>query len=401
MNRPLRILCLSFWTPPIVRPQAILIGKMIPEWMRQGVQPVIVTYDVCGTWDIDAPIYPISQYKPLRFPFSRIPFLNDLREYFWYKKTSRLVSELVKKHQIDVLFSFASPQDSNIVGALVKKQTGVKFISHFSDPWVDSPLKTYRGLSKIRATWLENLVVSASDLVITVNPKLKDLIAKKYPLSVQEKFRVIPHCYSPADYDTAQNEAPHDKIIISHLGVFYKKRTPESFFKALSALFEEEPALASRVVVKLVGGSDRYTDFDAASLESLVSAYHLTNVVEATPAVPYLESLREMRRADFLLFIDSEYPFFLPSKIVDYAGSGKPIIGITPNGSVSSDLLHGLGYPSFSHTDTNQLKDLLRSCLKGEKQLELNTDYLKQYDVASTTKQLLDLCTSIVATNHV
>jgi hypothetical protein len=401
MDRPLRILCLSFWTPPIVRPQAILIGKMIPEWMRQGAQPVIVTYDTCGTWNIDAPVYQIPQYQPLRFPFSRIPFLNDLREYLRYQKTSHFVSTLVKKHHIDVLFSFASPQDSNIVGALVKKQTGVPFISHFSDPWVDSPLKTYHGLSKIRASRLETLVITASDLVITVNSQLKALIAKKYAATEQDKFRVIPHCYCPSDYDPIIEQTPHSKAVLSHIGVFYKKRTPETFFKALAALFAEEPDLASRVTVKLVGGSDRYTDFDAASLEALVSTYRLNSIVEVTPAVSYRDSLREMRHADFLLFIDSEYPFFLPSKIVDYAGSGKPIVGITPPGSVSSELLNGLGYPSFSHADTSQLKDFLRSCLTGEKRLKLNTNYLQQYDVASTTKQLLELCTSIATPDHV
>ncbi|MBU4375843.1 hypothetical protein KKH38_05055, partial [Patescibacteria group bacterium] len=59
----LKILCLSFRTPPAVRPQAILIGKMIPEWIKQGVSPVIITYESGGKWDINAPVYTIPQFN--------------------------------------------------------------------------------------------------------------------------------------------------------------------------------------------------------------------------------------------------------------------------------------------------------------------------------------------------
>ena len=56
-EKKIKPLCLSFRTPPTVRPQAILIGKMIPEWMAQCLEPVIITYESNGDWDIGAHEY--------------------------------------------------------------------------------------------------------------------------------------------------------------------------------------------------------------------------------------------------------------------------------------------------------------------------------------------------------
>src|SRR3989344_9046948 len=62
-KKQIKPLCLSFWTPPTNRPKAILICKMIPEWINQGIRPVIVTYEKNGDWNIDTPVYKIPQFK--------------------------------------------------------------------------------------------------------------------------------------------------------------------------------------------------------------------------------------------------------------------------------------------------------------------------------------------------
>jgi len=59
---PLKVLCLGFWSPPLIRPRAILLGKIIPEWLNQGIKPVVVTYDNGGQWNVEAPVYRISQF---------------------------------------------------------------------------------------------------------------------------------------------------------------------------------------------------------------------------------------------------------------------------------------------------------------------------------------------------
>ena len=80
-NNNLKVLCLSFRTPPQVRPQAILIGKMIPEWVRQGVKPIIITYREKEKWQIDLPIYKVDKFQLNRY-LRRLPLIANLLEKF-------------------------------------------------------------------------------------------------------------------------------------------------------------------------------------------------------------------------------------------------------------------------------------------------------------------------------
>ena len=98
-------MCLSFRTPPVVRPQAILIGKMIPEWVKQGINPIIVTYETSDQWQIDLPIYYIPQLKISRY-FNKIGFDKNLIEKRYYQKIFKLVKSLIIKHKIELVFSF-------------------------------------------------------------------------------------------------------------------------------------------------------------------------------------------------------------------------------------------------------------------------------------------------------
>jgi hypothetical protein len=68
------------------------------------------------------------------------------------------------------------------------------------------------------------------------------------------------------------------------------------------------------------------------------------DLIQVVPAVSYIESLREMRDADVLLSIDgtTESNIFLPSKLVDYAGTGNLIWAITRPGA-AADFVRNIG----------------------------------------------------------
>jgi glycosyltransferase involved in cell wall biosynthesis len=59
-----------------------------------------------------------------------------------------------------------------------------------------------------------------------------------------------------------------------------------------------------------------------------------------------------MRASDVLMVIDAPFAQspFLPSKLVDYLGARKPILGVTPPGE-SRDLIQRCGYPTADPRD--------------------------------------------------
>jgi hypothetical protein len=80
-------------------------------------------------------------------------------------------------------------------------------------------------------------------------------------------------------------------------------------------------------------------------MRELSERFGLGAVVVIKKAIPYIESLRVMQGADVLVVIDADVPdsVFLPSKLIDYVGSGRPILGITPADSATTRVIRRAG----------------------------------------------------------
>jgi len=387
----LNVICLSFRTPPAVRPQAILIGKMIPEWVRQGVNPVILTYDNNGDWKIDLPIYKIKQFSINRF-LNKIPLLPRLLRKRYFEEIYKITKKILKKHKINLIYSFSSPLESNILGAMLKKRLGIKFISHFSDPWYDSPLNHLSYFKAKNILKKERQIIKKSDKVIFVNNQLRDLVMRKYPNNWIKKSEIIPHCYDPKDYPDIKKEKK-EKLVFSYIGVFYKQRNPEIVFKVLSELINEDKSIKDKFILKLVGYNSSYAGYSLENLNNIIKLYNLENNIELVSTVEYKKSLRYMKQSDCLFVVDADFSNspFLPSKLIDYAGSGSKIIGITPENSPTDDFLKKLGYRSFDYNETNKLKNYLYELINGKTVEILDKNFLNQYDVSVTTSKLLKI----------
>ena len=80
----------------------------------------------------------------------------------------------------------------------------------------------------------------------------------------------------------------------------------------------------------------------------------------------YLESLYLMRTADALVLIEADIRLnlFVPSKLSDYIGARRPIIGLAPPGG-SYDLLTKIGAMVVSPADIGGIAEALNKTLSG------------------------------------
>lgn len=390
-------LCLSFRSPPTTRPQAILIGKMIPEWLAQDLKPVIITYDNNGDWDINVPIYKIHGLQLNKFLY-RIPQLRAALEQRYYQKTFDIAAQVVQRHNINLVFSFANPPDSNIVGAMLRKKLGIKFISHFSDPWYDSPYNKFSGSTARRILALESFIIENSDRIIFTNNQAKELVMQKYPTAWHKKAKVIPHCYDLRDYPEIAKEKTSHKFLFSHIGAFNKCRKPDALFKAFSNLLKKSELRETEFKLRLVGATGNYADYSKGDLEHSIGACGLSDIVESVPPVTYKESLRQMKLADCLIVMDADFKKspFLPSKVIDYAASGTIIVGITPHNSPTADFLANLGCPHFNYSQVEELADCLERLILNQVTITFDKNYLKRFDVKETTSQLIQQFNEVV-----
>jgi glycosyltransferase involved in cell wall biosynthesis len=232
--------------------------------------------------------------------------------------------------------TFGEPMSDHLLGLRLKARFGLPWIAHFSDPWADNRFRRYNWLANIVNRRLERDVIARADRVIFTSQEALDVVIGKYPPSWREKAAILPHSFDPTLFPPPAPAA--DEIVVRHVGNFYGHRTPIPLFHALKLILGREPRLLQGVRFELVGHVPLWVR-KHPSLRALPAG-----LVQLTGQVSYLESLRLMSNSQLLLTIDGpdDLSVFLPSKLIEYLGSGAPIFGIVPPGT-SAKLLARCG----------------------------------------------------------
>jgi len=249
----------------------------------------------------------------------------------------------------DTVVTFAQPFSDLLVGLEIKRRFRLPWLAHFSDPWVDNPFSKLKPLTRSRNAELERKVVSNADMLVFTSEETLELVMAKYPAELRQKARVLPHLYDSSLFTGRRPSRDHE-LVIRYVGDFYGPRTPLPLINSLIAVFERDPKVLENVRVELIGLVDEKMVHEAAGgrlPNGLLSVHR---------SVPYRKSLELISSADGLLVIDAptETNVFLPSKIVDYIGAGRPILGITPKGA-SARLINELGGMVAAPNDAEEM----------------------------------------------
>lgn len=257
----------------------------------------------------------------------------------WKSPVLKAVAELVRENRYrpDILVTFGAPMSDHLIGLELKRRYGWPWVAHFSDPWVDNPFNNYDPLTGALNAALERKVMRAADRLVFTSQETVEYALAKDTGEFTAKARVLPHAFEPALFD-APPEIDSSRLTIRYLGDFYGRRTPAPLFAALSRILAAEPTALDDVRFELVGPTYDLP-LNELGLEKLPAG-----LVSVKEPVSYRESLSLMASSDGLLVVDApaEKSVFLPSKLVDYIGAGRPILGLTPPGTAAT-LINQLG----------------------------------------------------------
>lgn len=230
----------------------------------------------------------------------------------------------------DVMLTFASPMSVHLAGlALRRANPDIPWIAYFGDPWVTNPMIRRGPLSRLANRRMEGAVVRGADLLVFPCAEMAELTLRGYGAPVREKCRVVTHGFEEPLYPAARVGRGPGPLIVRHIGSLYGSRTHSDLSDALRLLVRDGFDLAGRLRFEFFGYHQSYPDMSGLPPE----------LVTFHPAVGYLESLGLMREAHALLVItpsESESGAFLPSKLIDYMGAGRPIIGVCRPGACTS-----------------------------------------------------------------
>ena len=355
------LLAVSFAYPPLAYPRSGQVARLLKN---TSFSTTLVCADERGAHR-DPTLEPDAEARLracLRVPFLvsrprkladalasrvRLPVWGKTPDQFasWIPKALRAVAAFTKRHDYepDILVSFGQPMSDHLVGLKLKRLFGVPWVAHFSDPWTDNPFNRQDALTRRLNLSLERRVMRNADLLAFTSRETVELVMRKYPSEWTSKARVLPHSFDPLLYarDARDGGGEHDgdvETVVRYTGEFYGRRTPRPLVETLRAILSERPRLLEGVRFELIGPVAPGV-LEESGIESLPRG-----LVETRPPVNYAESLALAAAADGLLIVDApaERSVFLPSKLVDYIGAARPILGLTPPGA-SDELIRRLG----------------------------------------------------------
>ena len=280
---------------------------------------------------VDSPVY----LRPLggRFPCRFFPKACQRPDLFrFYKSKAVVAASSLDLTKYDIMVSRSQWHSSHLVAAELKGvYPELPWVVSMSDPWADSPFRQWRsGLREVNEA-LERNVLEGSDAVVVPSEYMASTLKDRYPSGVG-RIEVVPHAYdSDLGYEDSRRSGDDDPVVMRCLGTFYGARTPDPLFQALVLLQNDHHIGSDDLRVEIIGSSI-HSLARSPALEALPDG-----LVALRESVDHLAALGMMSTADVLIVIEAPLPDnpLLPAKLVDYLGSGTPVLGVAPEGEVA------------------------------------------------------------------
>ena len=216
-----------------------------------------------------------------------------------------------------------------------------------------------------------------------------------FPERIRSKAVILPHCFGPDLYTRHKNPESSlkrkNKMRVLYAGTFHGPRTPSPLLIGIDLLRQQDPAAVADLEVIFLG-------VQSENVEREIRKYNLEGTVRTHPTIPYLSCLALLQDADVLLVIDPALSvnLFFPSKLVDYLGARRPILGLTPSNGPTAQILHSMDQPVVSPCEYGriayQLREFRRAWCEGTLvKHSPRAEAVRTFSVETMSEKLIDL----------
>ncbi|MGN6802242.1 MAG: hypothetical protein ACTHJN_10065 [Ginsengibacter sp.] len=375
VNVKKKIVIISQTMFPAQYPRAFRATELAKEFGKEGHQ--VILYAVLGkynydTFKIDNPNLQIKDIGPMCFAkinsddtykisiLDRIlkKILRKLIDFPEIEFVFKIPKILKNESNIDYLITIGVPHSIHWGTALFKEKSK----GNFPRVWVADCGDPYMGNNFSRPYFyfknIEKWFCRKADFI---SIPFEGARGGYYP-EFQNKIHVIPQGFNFKPFNGNAEEPQNKVITFVYAGIFYKdRRDPRLFLEYLSSLKIDFKFLV----------------FTKSNV--LLESYKcdLGNKLEVSDYIPREDLLKIMVKADFLVNIENESTLQSPSKLIDYALTGRPILSIN-----SKEL------------DKKKIDKFLQRNYEGQLHIE-NIEQYKIENVASKFLSLIELVDKI------
>lgn len=248
----------------------------------------------------------------------------------WKKFAIAKAEEIIKNHDIRVIFATAPPFTDFLIGKELSEKYDIPLVVDYRDSWVDNPFHFFPTL------WHKNFNINLEKSILTIAERAfvttryaKELLLKRYRFLSHDDIVILPHGYDPDDF-TNQNYRYNNpnKIVFTHSGLFQDDRTPKYFLKAINLFLKENKNLRESIELRFVG-------LMRPSHLRLIKRYKLDDITILTGYLSHQDAVAQLLDSD-ILWMTVNDTIRTPGKLYEYIGAKKPVFYIGPKGQMST-----------------------------------------------------------------
>lgn len=242
----------------------------------------------------------------------------------WYFSAVKKAEQLFKKKNYSALITVSLPFTCHLTGLYLKeKYPKINWLVDIGDPFCfldQTPTNNHVFYHRLNYR-CEGKIFNLADAVsVTTDPTLKKY-GQVFPDNA-DKISVIPPLLSQTNLiDSPLIFLKNAKIRLVFIGTLYKNiRSPDYLLSLFNQLLDSD--IGYKLELHFFGNThDCYGSFNKYK-ELLDKKIFLHGKVSREKAI------RAMSEADILINIGNNTAYQLPSKVVEYASTGKPIINL-------------------------------------------------------------------------
>lgn len=269
---------------------------------------------------------------------------------------------LLRQRRFDLVYISTANFNLFCLGRVWARRSGVPYVLDYHDPWVRDRVdyRTTRHPWKLwvnaqLARWLERRALTGAGGVVAVSPVYLDELRRRYgavPALRPERCAAIPFAGSEVDFPAPQSSAsersgPLDIVYVGAGGAIMAKSF-STICATMAQAAADQPRLMAGVKLRLLGTHGDWRPGDPKPLEAIAARHGLAGAVEENPQrVSYQKATDLIQRSAGLLVLGVDDVAYMPSKLFNFALSGKPLLGCFVASSPPAQLLAqtpGLGH---------------------------------------------------------
>ena len=276
----------------------------------------------------------------------------------WTDALLREARAACRAHRPDVVLVTLSPFEHAAIGFALREEFGVPVVLDLRDPWALDGWHTYRHhFAWRRSMQAMREALEAADGVVMNVPGARAAAEAVAPRRGRTDYGVVTNGWEADDFASTPDVPPGDHLRIRFAGTFVcrfmrdrsllrrmrarlrgrgevideRGRSPLFLLEAVRRLRREDPrGIGHDFRLEIAGAREAETD-------QIIAESGCADAVEQRGYLPHVESARFIAGADALLLPMHGLPTgararMVPGKLYEYFGTGRPILGLCPEG---------------------------------------------------------------------